>query len=182
MADHRSQVRAGFQGRDDAFADDRMQVHLDLPLEVELSRLEQDRVGYSNLADVVDDAAAIKRLLLPWRKAHPRPDPLRRLTDPLRMSLGVGVPRFGRSCQRVDDLVRAVVVRPGLEIHVLARRPRGARDCSQTGGGAPAWAGEGGRHLRVAAPPAHPDEAPINISLPSPFPGVAPQTPIISPV
>src|SRR5207245_792806 len=148
---------------DDAFTDDRMPVHLDLLLGVELSRLEQDRVGDSDLADVVDDAAAIKRLLLPWRKAHPRPDPPRRLTDPLRMSLGVGVPRFGRSCQRVHDLVRAVVVRPGLEIHVLARRPRGARDCSQTGGGAPAWAGEGGSHVRVAAARALAAAATLNI-------------------
>src|SRR5207245_9028790 len=161
---------------DDAFTDDRMPVHLDLLLEVELSRLEEYLVGASHLAEGGDDAAAIKRLLLPWRKAHPRPDPPRRLTDPLRMSLGVGVPRFGRSCQRVDDLVRAVVVRPGLEIHVLARRPRGARGCSQTAGGAPARAGEGATEVGVGGASGRAHEASLNSPGPPRCPGGAPAT------
>src|SRR5438105_10424824 len=61
VADDRQKAGPRAQRGDDVLADDRVQVHRDLLVGVQRPWLEEDRVGDADLADVVDEPAAVER-------------------------------------------------------------------------------------------------------------------------
>src|SRR5207245_384202 len=108
VADDRQQAGARAQWRDDGLTDDRVLAHRCELVGVKWSRLEQDRVGDTDLADVVDEPAAVKRVQVRRPKAHPASDLARRFGHPLGMGFGERVFRLYSSGQREDDLFGTV--------------------------------------------------------------------------
>src|SRR5437870_1816174 len=108
VADDGQQARPGTKGRDDVLADDRMQVHRDLFVGVERPGLEEDGVRNSDLADVVDEAAAVERVQVRRAEAQADTDHPRRLGDTLGMGFGERIFGLDRRREREDDLLGAV--------------------------------------------------------------------------
>ena len=110
VADDREQACSRAQRPDDALADDRMHAHRGKLPSVERSWLQQHRVGDADLADVVNDSAAVERVERTLRKPHLLSDASRGLGDAMSVPLRVRVLRFDRGREREDDLVGAVQI------------------------------------------------------------------------
>ena len=87
-------------------------------------RLEQDRIGDADLADVVQVAAAIERRDLVFREAERPAERDREPGESLAVAVGVGIARVDRQRQALEDgFGRLEVVGVALEAH-QRREPR----------------------------------------------------------
>ncbi len=96
-------IRRGFEGLDsiqNPVADLRVFLHVDPLFLGQLSRLEQDRVGDPDLADIVQHGTAADHVELRGVHSHFARQIERILADPLRMRLRFVLPRVKRRHQR----------------------------------------------------------------------------------
>ena len=108
MPDRGHDVDGRAQRADDVDADLRMLPDLDELLRVERSGLGEDRVQDPDLADVVQQRAAVKLIELFLFHPEPRADVPRRVGDPVHVTARVRFFRLDRRGQRKDDLLGVV--------------------------------------------------------------------------
>src|SRR6202011_2213564 len=104
----RLQARPGLEGRDDACAYVGMLLHALLLAGIERPALEQDRLRDTDLAYVVNDAAAVERILRRVGQPEPHAEVARGFSDATRVPLGQRILGLDRGREREDHLLRAV--------------------------------------------------------------------------
>ena len=108
VADDGQQVGARAQRTHDALADGRVRAHDANLVTGQRARFQQDRVGDADLADVMDDPAAVEGVERALWQPQLHADMARSLGHAMRVLLGVLVLRLDSRGQREDHLLGAV--------------------------------------------------------------------------